>query len=160
MRLRQVLLGGLVAGALDITDAFVYAAFRGASPARVLRGIAAGWVGRETALAGGQHMVLLGLASHFLIATTWVAIFALAAARLPALRERPIPWGAAYGLVAFVVMTWVVIPLSAIGTFPRLGLVQLVNLLFAHVCLIGIPAALFARRALAPAGEPAARALP
>lgn len=157
MRARWVLLGGLTVGTVDILDAFVYAWLRaGVTPERVLKGIAAGWMGRQAALAGGWGTALLGLASHFLIATTVVLLYQLAAARVPALRRRSFVWGTAYGLVVFGVMTYVVIPLSAIATVPRLVPVQLANLLFAHVCLIGIPAALFARRALR--GEQAAPA--
>ena len=156
MRVRMLLLGCLTVAVLDITDAFVFNYLaRGVAPDRVLKGIAAGFLGRETALAGGPGTALLGLGVHVFVASTVVIVFALAAARLPALRRKPVALGALYGIAVFIVMTYVVIPLSAINAVPRPSWPTLANLLFAHVCLVGIPAALFARRALA-AGESAA----
>ena len=69
--------------------------------------------------------------------------------------ERPVPLGAAYGLLLYVLMNYIVLPLSAAGpgsTDPLwIGLSIAV-----HAFLIGMPIALFARRALTAAGAPMA----
>jgi hypothetical protein len=69
--------------------------------------------------------------------------------------ERPVPLGAAYGLLLYVLMNYIVLPLSAAGpasTDPLwIGLSIAV-----HAFLIGMPIALFARRALTAAGSPMA----
>ncbi len=153
-RARAVLLGGLVVGVLDIGDAIVITWARGGSPVRMLQGIAGGLLGRETARAGGAGTALLGLALHFCIATTVVLVYHYAAARMAALHRRPYTMGALYGIAVWQVMTGIVVPLSAIGTWPpRFTTTNVANGLFAHIFLVGIPAALFARRAF---GRPAA----
>ena len=50
-----ILLGGLIAGALDIVYAFVvYGPLSyGVSPRAVLQSVAAGWIGRDASRAGG-----------------------------------------------------------------------------------------------------------
>ena len=60
--------------------------------------------------------------------------------------------GALYGLGVFAVMNAVVLPLSAAGA-PKFKVPLVVaNLLFAHICCVGIPTGLLARaRAFHPA---------
>jgi hypothetical protein len=59
---------GLVAGVLDINSAFILSYPKGVGPIRVLQGVAAGLVGRESAINGGLATAGLGLAIHFFIA--------------------------------------------------------------------------------------------
>ena len=47
-------IGGLIAGALDITDAIVFYYFRGVPPVSILQSIASGLLGAEGAAAGQQ----------------------------------------------------------------------------------------------------------
>jgi hypothetical protein len=148
---RAALVGGLVAGALDIADALVFNGARGVAPHRVLQAIASGLLGRD-AFAGGTWTAGLGLALHFLIATSAAAVYCVAALRLPVLLRRPWLCGAGYGLVVYAVMNHVVLPLSRFRSMraPAEGVDWvLVNLLLAHVLAIGIPIALCARRVLA-----------
>jgi hypothetical protein len=56
---------------------------------------------------------LLGLGTHFVIATVMAAVFVLGARRLTALNRNSVMWGLIYGLVLYVVMNYVVLPLSA-----------------------------------------------
>jgi hypothetical protein len=148
--LRAALLGGLVAGTLDIADALLFNGTRGVAPHRVLQAIASGLLGRD-AFAGGTWTAGLGLALHFFIATSAAAVYCVAARRLPVLLRRPWPCGAGYGLVVYAVMNHVVLPLSRFrsGRAPVEGIDwALVNLLLAHVLAVGIPIALCARRVL------------
>lgn len=115
--LAVILIGGLIAGALDLIYAFI--AFGplsyGVSPERILHSIAAGWIGREAARAGGLETALLGLGSHFLFATAMAAAFVLAAAKFSLLRRRAVWAGLAYGVLLYLVMNYIVVPLSAAG---------------------------------------------
>jgi len=112
-----ILLGGLIAGALDILYAFVvYGPLSyGVSPERVLQSVAAGWIGREASQAGGWNTALLGLGSHFLIATIMAGVYVFAARALGVLNKNPVVWGFLYGLILYVAMNYVVVPLSAAG---------------------------------------------
>jgi hypothetical protein len=142
--LGATLTAGLVAGLLDILDPIVFYGLRGVAPIRILQSVAAGLLGPD-AFAGGWPTAGLGLALHLFIATVVAAVFVAAARRTPLLRARPIGSGAVYGLGVFAVMNWVVVPLSAAAP-ARWTTDVVVNLVFAHVCLVGIPIALIARR--------------
>jgi len=138
--------GGITVGALDLLDAFVFFGLRGVAPARILQSIAAGVLGRD-AIGGGTPVLLLGVALHFLIAFTIVGIYFVATRRAPALHRHPIIFGAVYGIVAYLVMNYVVVPLSATpGGGPKPAAV-VVNGVLIHILGVGIPAALAARAA-------------
>jgi hypothetical protein len=112
-----ILGGGLVAGTVDIVAA---ATIYRVSPIRVMKSIAGGLLGRS-ALAGDASVALLGLFLQWAMSIIIAAIFVIAVRRLPGLLRRWIASGIAYGVVIFVVMNYVVVPLSAMGdrTFPH-----------------------------------------
>jgi hypothetical protein len=64
--------------------------------------------------------------------------------KLTLLRTAPLLAATVYGLLVYLIMNFVVLPLSASGA-PTFTLRGVLNQLFAHVFCIGIPAALFAR---------------
>jgi hypothetical protein len=141
-----VLLGGLAAGALDIAFACLFWAVKaGVSATRIFQSVAAGLLG-EASFAGGSATAVLGLALHFFIALSMAAAYWLASRRLPLLHERPWLCGAAYGLLLYAVMNWVVVPLSAAGPGSRDPLWVTLGILV-HMFLIGVPIALASRRA-------------
>jgi hypothetical protein len=142
-----VLAGGLVAGALDIVYACVFwGVKRGVPVQRILQSVAAGLLG-QASFEGGGGTAALGLALHFFIALSMSVVYYLVARHWPLLWQRPLPCGAAYGLLLYGIMNYVVLPLSAAG--PRSGDPLWITLSIAvHVLLIGIPIAIFARRAL------------
>ena len=89
----------------------------------------------------------MGVVLHFFIATTWTAIFYFASRKLRFLIERPITWGLVYGVLVWVFMNFVVLPLSrfpAPRTAPTLW-GRMIGLLIIMFC-IGIPIALIVRR--------------
>lgn len=140
-----VLVGGFAAGVLDIVYAFVDAGRRGSSPLRVLQAVASGLLGKE-AFEGGVPAGVLGLVCHFVIAFGAAAVYYLAARRLALLRERPLLAGAVFGVLVYLFMNFVVIPLSAapfkLSYPPRVLLQGFVS----HALLVGIPIALAIRR--------------
>jgi hypothetical protein len=96
-----VLLGGVLAGTLDLLYACVFWAVKADVPARrIFQSVAAGLIGRAS-FDGGWSTALLGLALHYGIALTMATTYALAAARLPVLVGRPVLLGATYGLLLY-----------------------------------------------------------
>jgi hypothetical protein len=139
----------LLVGTLDITYAIGFSYFRsGTSPQRLLQSVAAGALGRDAAFSGGAATAAAGLGFHFLIAFTITAIFFVAASRLRWLIRHPAMWGPIYGIGVYLVMNFVVIPLSRIGPRPLGAPVVVVTSLLVHMFVIGAPIAFGARRAL------------
>lgn len=141
---RPILLVTLVAGTLDILAATcltLYYAKR--SVPDMLRGVASGPF--PSATEWGDGGAALGLAVHFTLMAIMVAVYVLIAARQPALRAKPLLCGVVYGLVTYVVMNLIVVPLRFEGTFPP-STRSIVTQLFCHVVLVGIPIALIAAR--------------
>ena len=148
--LRAILLGGLIAGVLDITAAFVLSAPRGIRPAVILRGIASGLLGRS-AFQGGIGIAILGAFLHFVIAFGAAAVYVTTSRWLAILTRQAILCGLLYGIVVYLVMNEIVLPLSA---FPfRGGHPSAVNILISVVVLmlvVGLPISLSARRYVTP----------
>jgi uncharacterized membrane protein YagU involved in acid resistance len=140
---------GLVAGTLDIADALIFFGLRGVPAVRILQGIAYGLIGR-TSYTQGMRSALLGLLLHFFIATTVAAIYILASQKLP-LSNHPILFGSLYGVAVYLVMNYVVLPLSHVGLRPLPPVVPLINGVGALVFCVGIPIALISSRFLPPA---------
>lgn len=143
--LRAAMYGGLIAGGLDITYAFIGYGLLGVTPFRILHSVASGWLGK-TAYEGGAATAALGLVSHLGIACVAAALYVFASRHWHVLVERPIPFGGLYGLAIFIVMNYVVVPLSAATVGGPKGIFYPLGLLV-HIFLVGVPIALFARRA-------------
>ena len=145
---RAVLVGGSIAGLLDILFAISFASYRGVPPERLLQTVASGLLG-NAAFLGGISTAALGLLLHFGMSYLWAGIFLVAARRLPSLLRQPVLSGVLFGVVVFLVMRLVVLPLSAFpypNTFKPLATV--LDLL-SHTFLFGVPIALATRRAAA-----------
>ena len=145
MNFQPIFWGGLIAGTLDICAAFLTAWIRsGVTPVRVLHFVASGLIG-AAAFRGGAMTAVLGLALHFLIATVATAVFYLASRKLRFLIEHPINFGLLYGIVVFLFMNFVVLPLSAVAQRPITLSVFIINILIIMFC-VGLPIALIVRR--------------
>lgn len=107
--LLAILVGGLVAGTLDIGAASLINMI---DPRVILRFIAGGLLGKA-ALQGGPEVTWLGLLLQWGMSLLIAAIFVAAALRLRWLTGRPVLAGLAYGVVVFVVMNYVVVYFSA-----------------------------------------------
>lgn len=142
---RAIVTGGLALGVADIIFAMTYWYLKaGVPPFRIFQSIAAGLLGRA-AFAGGMASTALGALAHFGIATAMVAAYYLVARRYAALVQRPWRYGAAYGLVLYGVMTYIVLPLSA-APRSRPDLAWQLSSVVAHVAW-GLLCAAFARMA-------------
>nr|NUR37366.1 hypothetical protein [Sphingomonas sp.] len=61
--------------------------------------------------------------------------------------QSPLKWGIAYGLLSYVAMNWIVVPLRFDVPLPPKPL-SIASQLFAHIVLVGIPFALITARSL------------
>lgn len=142
-----ILWGGFTAGVLDL--ALILAASRGGSVIHTGQGIAGAVVGPEAAARGGAAMGLFGILVHFVVAWIMAAPFVLAATRLPFLLRPASLWGLIYGLGLWFTAHRLIWPLTlspppAAITHPPLMFFAI----FAHMVLVGLPIALFAKRAI------------
>jgi uncharacterized membrane protein YagU involved in acid resistance len=135
---------GLLVGILDISDAFIFYGLHGVSPLRILQGIASGLLGRA-AFTQGRRSALLGVVLHFFIAFTAATVYLLASRGLP-LSRHPLLYGTLYGLAVYVVMNYIVLPLSHVVPKPHFSPVLFVNGVAALIFCVGIPVAFIARR--------------
>jgi len=145
--LDTILIGGLIAGILDGLDAILFYRWAFAVPPDTLfQSIASGLFGRHS-FQMGWTSVLIGVLCHFTIAIGAAAVFYAASLRLTFLFERPFVFGPAFGICVYLVMHYVVRPLSAVPprTVPVTH-IELANLLFAHLFFVGLPVALMARK--------------
>jgi len=145
-----ILWGGLAAGVLDIAAVFAFWLVKGVGPLTILQSIATSVLGRE-AFELGMFAVLVGVCLHFAVSYVFAAAYVAASSRMHVLRSRPVMSGVAYGVVAYLIMTFVVVPLSRadFGTWPP-PLVNLAASLFIHLFLFGLPIALAASRIAGP----------
>ncbi len=144
-----VLVGGITAGTLDIVYACAFWALRaGVSAERIFQSVAAGLLG-PASFQGGATTAALGLALHYLIALSMSLVYYLVARRQPLLWRRPMLSGAAYGLLLYVIMNHVVVPLSAAAAGSKDPLWVILTIVV-HALLIGIPIALCTARSFTP----------
>jgi hypothetical protein len=101
-------------------------------------------------------MAIAGLGFHYLNALLITIAFFIAAASAPSLVKRPVLTGAIYGVFVYLVMNYVVIPLSRIGVFPRPPAAIWVTGVLVHMFFIGVPIVLAARQAFGGTGGSAA----
>jgi hypothetical protein len=143
--IKATLVGGLAVGILDALDAIVaYKLALGLSPIAIYQFVASGALG-PSAFSGGLAAALLGLAVHFVIAFSVAFVFAGAATIAPVLVRHFAAAGAIYGVGVYAFMNYVVIPLSAIpSSSPSVPL--LLNGVIGHALLVGLPAAIVAKR--------------
>jgi hypothetical protein len=140
-----ILYAGLIAGMTDITSAIINGGLHGRSFVWVLQSVAGGLLGRNT-FQGGLRTAALGLALHFLIATTWAAVYYAASLRLPLLTRQAVVCGLLYGVVVYLYMYTVVLPLSALRfKFFNQSASAILTGVLIHLLCVGLPIALVTR---------------
>jgi hypothetical protein len=145
---KAIIVGAVVAAVLDMLEPIVFFGIRGVPPIKMPQAIASGLLGRA-AYSGGLSTALLGLALHLFIALVWATLFVLIARLQPILTRQPVVSGLSYGVVIYLVMHHVVLPLSRVVPRSHSKLPVLINDVAAMVFLVGLPISL-ANRRLAP----------
>ena len=137
--LRAIAVGGLIAATLDLTQAIILFG------SKVPLAIAAGLLGRQS-LQGGTGTYALGVLLHFFIACSATAIYYAASRRLVFLTEHPLVCGLFYGMAVELVMSYIVLPLSALHDRGPYELHDVLQGLLVHMVVVGLPISFSVRR--------------
>jgi len=137
-----IIMAGGTAGAIDFVYASTMTMMAGHPATRAWMGVAAALLGKEAVVQIGTPMVAVGAALHFLITIGAAAIYYLAAVRQPLLLKHRLLSAVVYGILFFLAMNYVIVPLSVIGRPIYVGASTISRELFTHVLMIGFPISL------------------
>lgn len=142
---KPIVVATLLCGTLDILLAIILTLSRGKNVGNMLRFVASGPFPPATEMGGAG--AALGLLVHFTLMAIMVAVFVIAARARPRFLDRPLTSGLIYGLITYVVLDLIVVPLRFHAPLPPPTL-SIVTQLFAHIVLVGLPTAFIARKYL------------
>jgi len=146
--MRLSVIGGLITGALHVIIQVVVVfilIFKSGTLISGLQYVASGAIG-DAAFTGGLTTALLGLILEFVITIFIAGIFFFSADRIPLLRRQVIIGSLLYGFGVFIVMSFIVQPLSAAPTLPAPSMWLLIEIVLEHILLIGLPLGILVRR--------------
>lgn len=130
-----IVVGGAVAGTLDLIAAFVSSGFN------VPRVIAAGLLGSQVIRSTHPAFWILGIFLHFFIAFSAATVYCLASRKMEFPKEHFVVCGLFFGIAVFLVMYLVVMPLCAFHYRGPYTLAYLLQAVSVHMVLIGLPIA-------------------
>lgn len=135
-----IVMAGLLAGVLDLAASSTLMRTRGISFEQLLQTICSGALG-PSAYKGGKKTVAGGLFFHFLIAFTAAAIYYAISRQWNPLLSHPWLSGLTYGIAVHLVMSLIVVPLSAAPKRKFSAQAFLIQLVI-HILFVGLPIAL------------------
>ena len=146
-----ILKAGILVGVLDglFAIALYVVALKATTTVRLFQSIASAVLGPRS-FQGGLATAALGLALHFTVAHGWAAVYyaALRASsilrRLVAAPARAVVVGMAYGVLVWLVMDLVVIPMTRTRPTPVTAR-SFLPVLVGHMFVVGLPIALLIR---------------
>ena|SRR3989337_2866371 len=142
---KTIALAGLLVGSLDIIAALVnFYINTGKDPLIVLKYIASAMFGKS-GFSDGNAMAAWGLLLHFLIAFIWTILFFLIYPKLKLLSWNRIITGILYGILIWIMMNRVIVPVSKASTGP-FDLKQAIIAVLILIAAIGIPLSFIAHR--------------
>jgi hypothetical protein len=144
---KAILSSGLCVGIADgIAVALSNFLMKNVSPDRVFKFVASGVFGMK-AFAENSEMFVARIYFHFLIAMSFTAFFFIVASYYKSLTNHVLLTGTAYGCVVWLIMNFIVIPLS--NTPPLLFETSTVVVgTLVHIFVIGIPIVWLAKQHL------------
>jgi hypothetical protein len=140
--LATICLAGGTAGAIDLSYATAKTVSGGGLATRPWLGVAGALFGRDVIDQVGTPMALVGVTLHFLITIGAAAIFYAVAVRQRLLVRYAWIAGLAFGVLFFLAMNYVILPLSVIGQPIYNGAETIAYAIAGHVIMIGLPIAL------------------
>lgn len=142
--IKVILLAGTVAGTLDLVGTLtVYSVLlHKASAIMILQRIASAALG-QTALTGGWAMAWCGLLFHYLIAFCFTTAYVLLYPYLPLLQKNKHASGLLYGLLVWLIMNRIVLPLTKIHMASFQWSTALIGMALL-ILFIGLPVAYIA----------------
>ena len=145
--LRSSVIGGLIIGMLHliIQVGIVFGLLLKSPYISSLQFVASGAMS-NAAFTGGLATALLGLVLELLMTIIIAGIFVVSADRIPLLRNHVIPGSLLYGFGVFIVMNFIVLPLSAAPPEPAPPMWLFIEMILEHILLIGLPLGILVRR--------------
>jgi hypothetical protein len=139
-------LAGAVAAVIEMVPILLIQGFLlHVGPLRILQSIASGLLGAG-AYTGGLPSAVLGALLHLLISISAGLAYAAAASRIGGLLRRPVLGGVAYGVIVYLVMSYVVVPLSAVAFQPTTNPGLMAMSLTIHIVAFALPISLMCKR--------------
>ncbi|NUS99771.1 MAG: hypothetical protein HOP96_02195 [Sphingomonas sp.] len=145
--IKPIAIATAISGTLDILFAMILTVFFGREIGNMLRYVGSGPFPAATGMGAGG--ALLGLLVHFGLMAIMAAVLMAFVRHRPQYASNPILLGVVYGLITYIVMNLVVVPVRFDTPLPPKPL-SIATQLFAHIVLVGIPMALIAARYLKP----------
>ena len=144
--LRLSVIGGLITGTLHlfVQVGLVYGLILKSPFISSLQYLASGAIG-NAAFTGGLATALLAVILEFLMTIIIAGVFILSADRIPLLRRHVIPGSLLYGFGVFIVMNFIVVPLSAAPPLPAPPTWLFIEIILEHILLVGLPLGLLVR---------------
>jgi hypothetical protein len=142
---RPIVIGGLILGTLRLIDTLLIAWLTAQTPPIVVTQFFASGALGEAAFVGGLGTALLGVIIHYGVSMVISAVFILTASRLPLLRRNAILGGILYGVAVYVVMNFIVLPISAAPPLEY-PLPLLTYGIFTTALEVGLPLGIIVRR--------------
>jgi hypothetical protein len=145
--LRLSVSGGLIIGMLHliVQVGIVFGLLLKSPYISSLQFVASGAMG-TTAYTGGLATALLGLVLELLMTMIIAGIFVVGVDRIPFLRQHVIPGSLLYGFGVFIVMNFIVLPLSAAPPLPAPPMWLFIEIILEHILLIGLPLGILVQR--------------
>ena len=145
--LKPIAIATAISGTLDILLAIILTVLFGREIGAMLRYVGSGPFPQATDMGAGG--AILGLIVHYALMAVMAAVLMAFVRHRPRFLDTPILLGVIYGLITYVVMNLIVVPVRFDAPLPPKPL-SIATQLFAHICLVGIPMALVAARYLKP----------
>ena len=137
-----IAIAGGVAGAIDLAFNTVKAISAGTSVLRPWKGVAAALLGKDAVIQGGDAMAIIGVGLHFLITIGAAAIYYLVAKRRGWLVRHAVLSGLVFGTLFFLVLNYLILPLTFIGRPLYVGAQTIAIAVPSHIIMIGLPISL------------------
>jgi hypothetical protein len=141
---KAIFLTGLLAGFLDGAAALLLFVARGAKQPLLLFQYIASAVYGNNAFTGGRKMIIAGILFHLGIAMTFITFYFLLFPHIKWLGLYPLVSAVLYGLLVWLMMNRIVLPLSRAQARPFSWAMVFINMVIL-ILTIGIPAAYIAR---------------
>ena len=140
-----IIKAGLLAGLLDISGALLnHLISGGRNPGGIFKFIASGIFGND-AFTDGKIMIAWGMLFHFTIAILVTAIYFFIYPKLKFLSKNIVVSGLLYGVVVWLVMNLVVLPLSNTPPLPFKIIGTMVSIVIL-ILAVGLPVSVLAFR--------------
>jgi hypothetical protein len=134
---KVLVISGIVGGLHALVNCLVQFIFFRSSPVYVFQFASSTLLG-TSAFESGLSSVLPGIALYFVISFIFVSLFVVATSGIPVLARYPIVVGTVYGLLIWIIINLIVLPISASPPIDLAFVKVYINVLI-YIGTIGIP---------------------